>query len=474
MKRFLYILVALLMAAPALMAQTQPDAEYNLIRRSYKLNSDGSMDIRFRKEIKILRNRALTGYADKGETFIIYNPEFETLKINESYTLRADGTKVETPKNAFVEQLPFGCTDCGRYNGLRELVIVHTAMEYNCTIVLDYTLHRNSGNLSEMFNLNQDCPVKRYEIRYADGHTETHTNLPQTVKEPYLPAKNGYDVVFQLGEKPTFTAQTSLPDANDFLSKLFGQANATDDLAKVTAIRNWVVDDVHLNDIDPSHTNYAMTPAEQVFATNCGTAIDKAGLLAALLNQAGFEATIIDNSINAFGDKPMEVEATVNNVKYRLSATQKTPIQSMEERTQAYATLADPVYIDRELPWTPDTLVDGYLRFTLPIEQVGTKINLAQLTPTRVSDLYAGNINEFYHYVVNLPKGAKLLGGDVNIEYTLPNLGSINVIVKQKKGRLIVTRSLRLLKPVISANDYAGFRRLMTDWNSHRELYFAQ
>ena len=34
---------------------TEPDAEYNLIRRTYKVNADGSMDIRIRKEIKLLR-----------------------------------------------------------------------------------------------------------------------------------------------------------------------------------------------------------------------------------------------------------------------------------------------------------------------------------------------------------------------------------------------------------------------------------
>ena len=76
---------------------------------------------------------------------------------------------IKTPENAFILQLPSECTDCGRLNDLREVAIVHTALEYNCTIVLDYTLYRKSTCLAERFNLNQDCPVKRYEIRYADG-----------------------------------------------------------------------------------------------------------------------------------------------------------------------------------------------------------------------------------------------------------------------------------------------------------------
>ena len=147
MKKAILTSITLLMAFAAI-AQS-PDAEYNLIRRSYRVNNDGSMDIRFRKEITLLRNRAITAYADKGETFITYNPAFESLTINECYTIDAKGQKVVTPQNAFVLQLPGECTDCGRLNDIREMAIVHTGLEYNCTIVLDYTLHRNTTLLAE-------------------------------------------------------------------------------------------------------------------------------------------------------------------------------------------------------------------------------------------------------------------------------------------------------------------------------------
>ena len=57
------------------------DAEYNLIRRTYKVNNDGSLDISYRKEIKLIRNRAITAYADKGETFILYNPSIVLTEV---------------------------------------------------------------------------------------------------------------------------------------------------------------------------------------------------------------------------------------------------------------------------------------------------------------------------------------------------------------------------------------------------------
>ncbi|MBQ6069612.1 MAG: DUF3857 domain-containing protein [Bacteroidales bacterium] len=467
MKKIVLTIITLAFAITG-MAQTQPDAEYNLIRRSYKVNKDGSMDIRYRKEIKLLRNRAITAYADKGETFISYNPSFETLTINECYTIMADGTKVVTPQNAFVLQLPAECTDCGRLNDIREMAIVHTALEYNCTIVLDYTLHRNSSLLVERFNLNQDCPVKRYEIRYADGHTQIENNLPQTVNDPYMPARQGYDVEFQLGEKPIYTAEKELPAARTLLANL-KKSNSKEYIA---AIRDWVVDYVHLNPVDPARTNYTMTPAHDVFSSNCGTAIDKTGLLAALLGEAGFQATIVDGSINVFGDRPLEVEVTLEGKAYRLSASKKTPLMTEAEKADAANVAAAPIYKESKLEWAPEALADGYVRITLPNEVEGLHIDPALLAPSRTSDLQASLRPEYYHYTMELPKGATLIGGNIEIEYT-NSVGSIQIVVKQKKNRLLVTRSLRLRKAVITKADYSSFRQLMIDWNGHKELIFS-
>lgn len=468
MKRLFLITLAVLMGATTL-AQNQPDAEYKLIRRSYKTNSDGSMDINFRKEIKLIRNRAITAYADKGETFITYNPQFETLTINECYTIMANGTRVETPENAFVLQLPSECADCGRLNGIREMAIVHTALEYNCVIVLDYTIHRNSSLLVERFNFKQDCPVLRYEVRYADGHTQVETNITQTVNDPYMPVKKDYDVEFQLGDKPTFVAEQRIDRAFNLLQDL----KKDDAKEYVTAIRDWVVDNVKLNPVDLRHVNYTMTPATEVFLSNCGTSLDKTGLLAALLNEAGFKATIVDNSMNVFGDRPMEVEVTIQNNTYRISATQKGELMTEQAKADAAAVAAAPIYVERELEWKPDTLADGFARITLPTEKSSLNINPAYLTTGRTSDVQAAVTSEFYHYTMDLPKGVELIGGEVNIEYTKYDLGSINIKIKQKGRRLLVTRQLQLRKAIITKQDYRNFRQLMIDWNSHKELLFS-
>ena len=470
MKKILSLTIGLALAVAAIaqnnLSTLGPDAEYNLIRRTYKVNADGSMDIRFRKEIKLLRNRAITAYADKGETFIEYNPAFESLTVNECYTQRPDGTKVVTPQNAFVDQLPSSCVDCGRYNGIREMAIVHTALEYNCIVVLDYTLHRKSGVLAERFNTSMDCPVKRYEIIHPDGHKQVLTDIPQTMNDPYMPAKKGFDVEFQIGAIPQDTAEGRIPEARKVLASL----KKDDAKATVAAIRDWVVDYVVLNPIDPARVDYAITPAVDVFNANCGTAIDKTGLLAAMLGEAGFESRILNNSISVFGDKPLEVEVTIDGKTYRLSATDKRSLMTDEE---AKAAAEDkPLYVDRKLEWNPDTLADGYFRITLPDEKEAFNINMAYLTPSRKSDVQATAAPQFLHYTMELPKKAKLLGGDVNIDYSLPEVGSINIIVKQKGNRLLITRSLRLRKAVITQKDYNDFRRLMIDWNSFKEFLF--
>lgn len=474
MKKIFLIAIALL-ASSALFAQIEPDAEYNLIRRSYTVNPDGSMDINFRKEIKLIRNRAITAYADKGETFITYNPQFETLTINECYTIMADGTKVVTPQNAFVQQLPSECTECGRLNGIREMAIVHTALEYNCVIVLDYTIHRNSSLYVERFNFQQDCPVKRYEVRYADGHTQTLTDLSQTVSAPYMPAKNFYDVEFQLGQVPTYTAAHSLPQASAVLNAL----RKDDVKAYVTAIRDWVVDYVHLSTVDLSHVNYVMTPAAEVFNTNCGTILDKTGLLAAMLNEAGFRATIVDNSVTTFGDRPMEVELTLEGKTYRLSAIAKGPLMTETEKADAQAVANAAINVERELEWNPQPISEGYVRISLPTERGAFSINPAYLTPSRTSNVQAKATTETYHYTLTLPKGAKLMGKGHSRtlkmidEKSQKVWGSVSTEIYQKGRKVYISRHLQLDKPIITADIYESFRQLMIEWNNHKELIFS-
>ena len=82
-----------------------------------------------------------------GESFIVYNPAYQELKIHESYTRQKDGKIVKTPENAFVEVLPAAAADAPAYNGLKEMVVVHTGLELGATICLDYSVITRPGYL---------------------------------------------------------------------------------------------------------------------------------------------------------------------------------------------------------------------------------------------------------------------------------------------------------------------------------------
>ena len=113
------------------------EAEFRVLSKHYTLHADGSQELRVKKELTLYTHAAMNGLY--GETFITYDPQYQELKIHESYTRQKDGTIVKTPDNAFVEVLPSSAKDAPAYNRLKEMVVVHTGLELGATIVLDYS-----------------------------------------------------------------------------------------------------------------------------------------------------------------------------------------------------------------------------------------------------------------------------------------------------------------------------------------------
>lgn len=123
-----------------------------------------------------------------GETFITYDPQYQELKIHESYTRQKDGTIVKTPDNAFVEVLPSSAKDAPAYNRLKEMVVVHTGLELGATIVLDYSIVSRAGYLPA---LDVCCPVRELSpikeftctVEVPSG-VELHTELLNSSVRP--------------------------------------------------------------------------------------------------------------------------------------------------------------------------------------------------------------------------------------------------------------------------------------------------
>ncbi len=167
------------------------DAEYYKIHKEYTLNEDGSIEFHYAKELKLLSHYSF--HRLYGETFIIYNTDFQTLKINSAYTIMADGKKTITPENAFNEVLPRFSTNAPSFNNIREMVVTHTGLEVGSTINLDYTINSKKGFFPALMIddvLSESSPIQELIIK---------VNIPDS--------KNLHFELLNLDGDPTITTE---------------------------------------------------------------------------------------------------------------------------------------------------------------------------------------------------------------------------------------------------------------------------
>lgn len=468
-------------------AQAQ-DAVYKQLRYDWTVNADGTSDYHYRHEVKILRNRALTAYADKGETFVTYNPDIEDLTINEVYTIRENGSRVDMPQNAFIYQLPSQCADCGRFNHIRELAMIHTGMEYNCVIVVDYTIHHRYNLLNITLPLVKECPIEQLEVNIsmpndmnldvqlnnpglfpfnptvnqtANSYSLKASNIAQNYNEAYMPEYNSvYPTLHFYNGTPEFTPafdQNGLPEAKD---AAYAQIQGNNDIDDIAAVRNFVIDNIHLNELPAAMLGYTHATAAEVWRSGCGTATDKAVLLAAMLNQLKYNAHVT-------GENMDEVGVVIDTNEYRLNVRKKTPITIYGEAKDEVTVVNDS---RKHTSYRLDTLEGGFYRLTLEPIKKSPKMNPAKLTPSRTAPLASPlcdiNVSDEY----TLPKGMKMVGSTVNEDLTYNGIGSVKISIKQKGKKLIVERTLKLEKSLITTADYANFRRLIATWQSNDKV----
>lgn len=479
----------------------QPDAEYNLIRKTYTLNADGSMDYQFHKELTLHANRAMTAYATNGETFITYNPTQETLTINSCYFIRPDGTVVTTPQNAFVTQLPSECANCAPYNHYRELAIVHTGLELEGTIVLDYTIHHNKGGISQQITLAEDYPVQRYEIiinaapgqqyfvqpenlnlvQYTTSgnggqYTLSAYNLQKRYTDPYLPSNS---ILYPNLYISTYTSQEldklttinipQLPQASSLVALLRRSTPAE----TITEIRNWVLNNVTTADIKVLPSEISTNNIARTYATNCGTPADKVLLLASLLRTANFDITINWNPQylqNYMSQQYALFDATNAEVIIRGEENLIiNPFSTSNIRTAGTTPQSNNIVCQKELPWKCDTLTGHYVTFTLPVEDNAFQINPAYITPYRVAPLQVKTTNERYHYTIQLPQGAKVIKPGKQT-YNIPNVGQMSCTIKQDKQTLDIERQLVISQDIINADNINLFHKMMLQWFTTQKI----
>ena len=303
----------------------EKDAVYKLISESYTLNTDGSTEFRKRTELQIFTRMTFDHF---GETFITYNPDFQELIINEAYTIRKDGSKVETPKNAFNPMLPEGCTKCERLNGVRTMVVTHTALEYDAIIVLDYTIRSKNfffRELWEKVDLQEEVPVEKYVISVThrsggdlkivfngncthtvnDGenvttHEFTYTNLPECPTDEYLfpdaTAWLAFTTVITEGSLiDEISRQNSMQKFDNQKITDFFRGRFTGDMSdmdKILYVRDYIHDNIRTSNLNAKVLNYMFASPQQVWESNCALPIEKNILLAGVLQSLGYDAQL--------------------------------------------------------------------------------------------------------------------------------------------------------------------------------------
>lgn len=546
--KFAFLICMLLMTTTVFGAS---EAEYKKLAKTWTLNADGSQEFRYDMELTLFTHTAMNG--TYGESFIVYNPQYQELKINSSYTKQKDGTIIKTPDNAFVEVLPRNAADAPAYNHLKEMVVVHTGLELGATIYLDYTVTSKPGYLPEVDifeELLQSSPVKEYtltivtpevkELAYTltnnpakasvkrSGGTCTTSwtlrNLPASSRAPFVYVKNG-DV--------PFLAATTYASEGEALATLLKQFNPSGDpqlttLAesltegekkdedKLEAILEYTTNHIANNGLTLDQTGYRLRPADAVISTAYGTEVEKANLLAGLLDGAGFKAEPMA-TYQAYADKGLALKAVdqlfvscmVNGELYLFSTSSthrpqtvnfdQTPLFSLQTGKpvaiavpQDYQIKSDIAVrfkdgkvttstkesVGKELmPYfttgnseneqtAPLKVENGYATISLPDAEYGfSHLPYGYLNSQRKENLLIPRpVNEVYTYTIECPENMELRTPET--DKTIRNAaGSLTISVKKNGRTATVTRSLELNKQLYTPAEYKELRQLLTEWS---------
>ncbi|MBC8321799.1 MAG: DUF3857 domain-containing protein [Bacteroidetes bacterium] len=327
MKKIILAIFCLFIVGTSFAQNEEADAEYLKILKEYTLNEDGSTDFHYSKELKLLTHYAF--HRLYGETFIVYNTDFQTVKINSAFTIMADGKKIITPDNAFNEVLPRFSTNAPDFNNIRELVVTHTGLELNAIINLDYTISSKKGFypalmgdevLSETSPVNElvirvNIPVSqnlKFELLNIVGepviniekekkvYTWTFESMPANSKDYYQDvdqifaprlifstAKDLHFVYDQFINQDAFIFNT-----NESMDKVVDKisANETNQLTIALELQKLVSNDLGTLNIPLKYTGFKCRSAVETWNSNQGTHIEKALLLTALLRKSNIEA----------------------------------------------------------------------------------------------------------------------------------------------------------------------------------------
>ena len=516
----LIIFLCLWMQA-ALFAQSE--AEFGKIAKSWTLNPDGSQEFRCSQELTLFTHTAMN--STYGESFIVYNPNYQELKIHESYTKQKDGTIIRTPDNAFVEVLPSLAADAPAFNQLKEMVVVHTGLDLGCTIYLDYSIVTRPGfypELDLLETVQQTSPVKNctltisvpaskplaYQLtnqsvqptrRTVDGQQCVEwnlRNLPALSREAYTP-QNKSNIVRLTAS--TYGSQAALLQAMqqswqenvDYEAQAFAQyctENCTNDQAKVDLLSQYLGSRVANSGVPARWLGYQLRDVDTALRSAYATNLEKSLLYCSMLNAVEVPAELVvtfpaDLTEAACGREAITgyyLKAEVDGQTRYLSATQKglLPVEWRGALDRVVTLSGTTLTIDpkpmvveekKQVDASQLEAVGGVYVCTLPAAHQGVE-RLSSLNSQRVQPFELPSlIQETITYEVKAPAGARLLTPTGNQSVKKP-FGELTTQITVQGDQVTVKRSIRLDQLSYSPVAYKELRTLLNVWNDPNQL----
>ena len=442
----IYIGILGMLLLAVLPVKAESEAEFRKLSKTYTLRADGSQELRVQKELTLFTHAAMNGLY--GETFIVYDPEFQELTIHESYTRQKDGTVIKTPSNALVEVLPSSAANAPAYNHLKEMVVVHTGLELGATIYLDYSIVSKAGYLPE---LDVCCPVKelspvkefifrlnvpagksvRYELLNAsakpviaqgNGMKSFIWTLKDVAPRPYAYPSGrenlGLVQAVASGMMPVFVASTwpGYTEAVKYLQKQFAVGNTSVVEGKVAeltqglegnpqAMRNAIANYMaglyqlgHCN-VSLQDAGYRLRPASEVITSAYGTQAELVNLDVTLQRAAGLEAEVAVCALRPAVDGNRGLATVMSLVCQSKKMPEKVALTGTEEAClQPFMTITDlqgkklmlESYLGAKEVRTTDTLEVKSDKLQELADGWGI-VPLSDPTPVRSLYAYAGN-----------------------------------------------------------------------------------
>ncbi len=339
------------------------DAVYQDQTKEYTLNKDGSWAYHYSHKLLIKTYFAFHNLY--GEDFIVYDPAFQKLKVNQSVTTMADGKQVPTPENAYNELLPGFAANVPAWNRLREMVVTHTALERGATIDFDYMLTTAKGYTPALMSNEQlmmNSPVKKltfiihvpsgssfnYEqfsvkskpVIVKEGNKTTYTwtlaDLPAALREDFRPKEQqnrprivfiasvkAADAIAGFASQEAFKCEIPARVKEETAGALSGVDKP---LLKALKLHEKVANDLNTWQVPLLNTGYKLRNAEAIWQSNGGTEAEKVVLLTGMLRSQNIQAEPVAVVAERFYSKKVASPAIIERFLVKVNIQGMEPI----------------------------------------------------------------------------------------------------------------------------------------------------